>query len=131
MNTTQKAMIKLGADKVHCIFAKRKINQWVVLLKIIRRIDQKNQNKLTKKEFPFFHKNAHQTFHTAEARNRLGYIKLYHSPYSPDFAPSDHYLLPKLKKHLTRKSFSSNEKVQNEVKFTFEKKNDKSTKNKI
>jgi hypothetical protein len=32
-----------------------------------------------------------------------------HPPYSPDLAPSDFHLFPKMKKHLTYKRFHSNE----------------------
>jgi hypothetical protein len=39
-----------------------------------------------------------------------------HPPCSPDLAPSDFHLFPKMKKHLRGQCFHSNEDVQNEVK---------------
>jgi transposase len=39
-----------------------------------------------------------------------------HSPTSPDLAPLDFHLFPKIKKHLRGQCFYSSEDVQNEVK---------------
>jgi hypothetical protein len=39
-----------------------------------------------------------------------------HPPYSPDLAPLEFHLLPKMKKHLRGQCFHFNEDVQNEVK---------------
>jgi predicted DNA-binding protein len=38
-----------------------------------------------------------------------------HSPYSPDLAPSDYYLPPRLKKHLKERRFSSDEYLKEAV----------------
>jgi transposase len=45
-----------------------------------------------------------------------GWEILPHPPYSPDLAPSDFYLFPKMKKHLRGQRFHTSEDVQNEVK---------------
>lgn len=39
-----------------------------------------------------------------------------HPPYSPDFAPSDYHLFPKLKEHLSGQCFQSDDEVREEVK---------------
>jgi len=41
----------------------------------------------------------------------LHYESLEHPPYSPDFAPSDFYLFPKLKLFLAGQRFSSNQEA--------------------
>jgi histone-lysine N-methyltransferase SETMAR len=64
------------------------------------------------------HDNAtpHTLRISEEVISRLGFIQLSHPPYSPDLAPSDLYLFPKLKKHLANKTLSSNEEVVKKVK---------------
>jgi histone-lysine N-methyltransferase SETMAR len=76
------------------------------------------------------HDNAtpHTLRISKEEISRLGFIQLSHPPYSPDLASSDFYLFPKLKKNLANKTLSSNEKVVKEVKNTFDKKIQNSTK---
>ena len=46
----------------------------------------------------------------AEAAN-CGFELLPHAPYSPDLAPSDFYLFPKLKTHLRGHHFGNNNEV--------------------
>jgi hypothetical protein len=48
--------------------------------------------------------------------NSWGWEILPHAPYSPDMAPSDFHLPPKMKMHLRVQSFHTIEDVQNEVK---------------
>ena len=43
------------------------------------------------------------------AMNECGFEILLHPPYFPDMAPSDFYLLPKLKSHLRGTQYGSNE----------------------
>ena len=45
------------------------------------------------------------------AANQCGFEILPSSPYSPDMAPYDFYLLPKLKSHLRGTQYGSNEGV--------------------
>jgi histone-lysine N-methyltransferase SETMAR len=42
-------------------------------------------------------------------------VEVEHSPYSPDLAPSDYYLPPRLKKHLKECRFSSDEYLKEAV----------------
>lgn len=44
-----------------------------------------------------------------------GFIELYHPPYSPDLAPSDYFLFPKLKKYMRGRKYSSDEQVKKSV----------------
>jgi len=46
-----------------------------------------------------------------------------HPPYSPDLAPSDFHLLPKLKEHLKSQHFSCDEEVKSAVSKWFQKQN--------
>jgi hypothetical protein len=64
------------------------------------------------------HKNArpHSAAATVNLLNSWGWEILPYPPYSPDLAPSDFHLFPKMKKHLRGQRFHSNEDVQNEVK---------------
>jgi hypothetical protein len=44
-----------------------------------------------------------------EVIDECGFVEMEHPPYSADLAPSNSCLLPKLKKHLRRRRFSSDE----------------------
>jgi histone-lysine N-methyltransferase SETMAR len=46
-----------------------------------------------------------------------------HPPYSPDLAPSDFHLFPKLKEHLKGQRFSCGKEVQSAVRKWFQKQN--------
>ena len=50
----------------------------------------------------------------------LGYELLPYPPYSPDLAPSDYFLFPKLKKWLGGKRFDSNDNIISQTKAYFE-----------
>jgi len=49
-----------------------------------------------------------------------GFELVDHPYYSPDFAPSDCYLFPKMKKILSRKQYQSDEEVTSVVEDYFE-----------
>lgn len=49
-----------------------------------------------------------------------GFEMLNHPPYSPDLAPCDYYLFPKLKKELRGKKFSNDEEVKSAISAYFE-----------
>jgi histone-lysine N-methyltransferase SETMAR len=53
---------------------------------------------------------------TMNLLNTWNWEILTHTPHSPDLAPSDFHLFPKLKKHLRRLRFQTDEDVQQEVK---------------
>ena len=57
------------------------------------------------------HDNArpHTSAATRDEIQRLDVLALPHSPYSPDLAPSDFHLFPKIKEHLKDQRFSCNE----------------------
>jgi histone-lysine N-methyltransferase SETMAR len=44
-------------------------------------------------------------------QKKLGFQRLDHPPYSPDLAPSDYHLFPRLKKQLKGSNFSSDAEV--------------------
>ena len=49
------------------------------------------------------------------AATECGFEILLHPPYSPDMAPSDFYLFPKMKFHLCGTQYGSNEGVKEAV----------------
>jgi histone-lysine N-methyltransferase SETMAR len=53
---------------------------------------------------------------TVNLINSWGWEILPQPPCSPDLAPSDFHLFPKMKKHVRGQRFHSNEDVRNEVK---------------
>ena len=52
---------------------------------------------------------------------RLDFSVLSHPPYSPDLAPSDFQLFPKLKEHLKGQCFRCDEEVKSAVRNWFKK----------
>ncbi|GFV11101.1 histone-lysine N-methyltransferase SETMAR [Trichonephila clavipes] len=71
----------------------------------------------SRKGIEFHHDNArrHTAVVTQQKLNALGWEVLGHTPYSPDIAPSDSYLLTPLQNYLTRKKFKSFESVSKAV----------------
>jgi histone-lysine N-methyltransferase SETMAR len=71
-------------------------------------LKEKRRGKINK-EVLLLHDNApaHRTLATQEKLAYLGFQCLDHPPYSPDLAPSDYHLLPRLKKNLKGRHFSS------------------------
>lgn len=67
------------------------------------------------------HDNArpHTSAATSATIRRLGFTVIDHPPYSPDLAPSDFHLFPKLKEHLRGVHFTTDEAVQAEVRLWF------------
>ncbi|GFR74843.1 histone-lysine N-methyltransferase SETMAR [Elysia marginata] len=63
------------------------------------------------------HDNArpHTSLETRTALDRLGLRTLPHPPYSPDLAPSDFFLFPKLKNYLKGNHYETDEDVKNAV----------------
>ena len=61
------------------------------------------------------HDNArpHTNLETPTALDRLGLRTLPHPPYSPDLAPSDFFLFPKLKDYLKDNRYETDEDVKN------------------
>ena len=57
----------------------------------------------------------HTSLETRTALDRLGLRTLPHPPYSPDLAPSDFFLFPKLKDYLKGNRYETDEDVKNAV----------------
>ena len=57
---------------------------------------------------------AHTSQVAMTAATECGFEILPHPPYSPDMAPSDVYLFPKLKSHIRGTQFGSNKYIINE-----------------
>lgn len=58
---------------------------------------------------------SHKSLVAMAAISTAGFELLDHPPYSPDLAPSDYRLFPKLKEHLRGKKFSSDNEVMMSV----------------
>ena len=71
-------------------------------------LKEKRCGKVTKGVL-FLHENApaHRALATQKKLAYLGFHCLYHPSYSPDLAPSDYHLFPRLKKQLKGRHFSS------------------------
>jgi histone-lysine N-methyltransferase SETMAR len=92
--------------------------------KLLTRLDKKIHEKrpgLQKKKTIFHQDNApaHKSVLAMGKLRDLHYELLEHPRYSPDLAPSDFYLFPKLKLFLTGQCFSSNQKAIAAVEWYF------------
>ncbi|GFS83904.1 putative DD34D transposase [Trichonephila clavipes] len=87
---------------------------------------------MQKKKILFHQDNSpcHKSKKRMVKLNELHFELLYHPPYSPDLAHSDHWRFADLKRMLQGKKFGSKEKVIAEVEAYFESKN-KSFSNKL
>ena len=65
----------------------------------------------------------HTSAATRDAIQRLDFSLLPHPPYSPDLAPGDFHLIPKLKEHLKGQHFSCDEEVKSALRKCFQKQN--------
>jgi histone-lysine N-methyltransferase SETMAR len=83
-----------------------------LLNKLHKKIREKRRGKLAKGVL-FLQDNApaHKSFNALQKLHEIGFELIDHPPYSPDLAPSDYYLFPKLKKHLKGAKFSTNNEV--------------------
>ncbi|GFR80004.1 transposase [Elysia marginata] len=70
------------------------------------------------------HNNArpHTSRQTEEALHKMKFVVLPHPSYSPDLAPSDFYLFPKLKEQLKGNHYESDEDVEAVVRHWFRQK---------
>lgn len=92
-----------------------------LIAKVREAIKQKRRGKLSRGVI-FHHDNApvHTSRVAAAAIDAAGFAMLEHPPYSPDLAPSDFFLFPKLKEHIRGKQYSSDEEVMDAVNAFFE-----------
>jgi len=97
-------------EKETTINSQRYIETLAALKGRIERIGMRNETLLQ-------HDNArpHTSATTRDAIQRLDFSVLPHPPYSPDLAPSDFHLFPKLKEHLKGQRFSCDEEVKSAV----------------
>lgn len=86
------------------------------LKKLRRAIQNRRRGRLTR-GVTLLHDNArpHTSRKTQELLEQFGWTVMPHPPYSPDLAPSDYHLFPKLKEHLSGKRFQNDEEVKQEV----------------
>ncbi|CAH2257986.1 jg25254 [Pararge aegeria aegeria] len=91
-----------------------------ILERLKEAIKAKRRGKLTKGVL-LLHDNApvHKSRVALASLYKMGFDILVHPPYSPDLAPSDYYLFPKMKKELRGKKFSSDEEVKEAVSAYF------------
>ena len=75
----------------------------LVQLKYI--LKEKRRRKITKGILFMYNVPAHRALATQKKVAYLGFRCLYHSPYSPDLAPSDYHLFSGLKKTIERYPF--------------------------
>ena len=73
--------------------------------------ERKTPREFTKVVLFLHNAPAHRALATQKTLAYLGFHFLDHSPYSPDLAPSDYHLFPRLKKQLKGRHFSSDAEV--------------------
>jgi len=105
-------------EKETTINSQRYIETLTALKRRIKRIGIRNGTLLQ-------HDNArsHTSAATRDAIQCLDFSVLPHPPYSPDLAPSDFHLFPKLKEHLKGQRFSCDEEVKSAARKWFQKQN--------
>jgi [histone H3]-lysine36 N-dimethyltransferase SETMAR len=87
-----------------------------LIVKLRGALKEKRRGKLSKGVL--FHQDnapSHTSCVAMAAIHQAGFELVEHPPYSPDLAPSDYRLFPKLKEHLRGKKFSSDEEVMSAV----------------
>ncbi|XP_015438009.1 PREDICTED: histone-lysine N-methyltransferase SETMAR-like [Dufourea novaeangliae] len=86
-------------------------------LKKLRRAIQNRRRGMLSKGVSILYDNArpHVACTTVALLQQFGWEMITHPPYSPDLAPSDYHLFPKLKEHLTGTRFSNDDEVKDEV----------------
>ena len=84
----------------------------MLIPKLREAIKEKRRGKLAA-GILLLHDNTpvHKSNVALEAIRKSGFTELEHPPYSPDLAPSDFFLFPKLKKELRGRRFSNSSEV--------------------
>lgn len=92
-----------------------------LLDKLKQKVNEKRPG-LAKKKIIFHQDNArpHTSVIAMAKIHELGFDLLPHPPYSPDLAPSDYHLFPRLKKYLAGQKFSTDDDVKATVDAYFE-----------
>ena len=104
-------------EKETTINSQRYIETLTALKRRIVRIGIRNETLLQHNARPHTHAASR------DAIQRLEFAVLPHPPYSPDLAPSDFHLSPKLKEHLKSQRFSCDEEMKSAVRKWFQKQN--------
>ncbi|GFR59078.1 mariner transposase [Elysia marginata] len=80
----------------------------------LRKLSLRLKRERPIKQAILHHDNArpHTSCQTEEALHKMNFEVLPHPSYSPDLAPSDFYLFPKLKEHLRENHYESDEDVE-------------------
>lgn len=83
-------------------------------LKKLRRAIQNRRRGMLTKGVCLLHDNArpHVARQTVALLDQFGWDIITHPPYSPDLAPRDYHLFPKLKEHLAGRRFSDDDEVK-------------------
>lgn len=91
-----------------------------ILERLKEAIKEKRRGKLTKGVL-LLHDNApvHKSRVALAALHKVGFEIVNHPPYSPDLAPSDYFLFPKMKKELRGKKFTADDEVKEAVSAYF------------
>ncbi|GFW01849.1 histone-lysine N-methyltransferase SETMAR [Trichonephila clavipes] len=90
-------------------------------------LQQKRSELINRKGVVFHQDNTrpHTSLVTRQKLLQLEWDTMPHPPYSPDMAPSDHYLFQSLQNFLDGKTFTSNEEVKNHLNQFFASKDQK------
>lgn len=91
-----------------------------LIAKLRAALKEKRRGKL--RSGVLFHQDnapSHTSCIAKAAIHQAGFELVEHPPYSPDLAPSDYRLFPKLKEHLRGKKFSNNQEVMSAVEQWF------------
>ncbi|GFT72582.1 mariner Mos1 transposase [Trichonephila clavipes] len=83
-------------------------------MKLNNAVEEKRPELTNRKGVVFHHGNAkpHTSLVTRQKLLELGWDVLLHSPYSPDLAPSDYFLLRSLRNSLNSKNFNNDDNVK-------------------
>lgn len=90
---------------------------YIETLKKLRRAIQKKRRGMLASGIVLLHDNArpHTAARTQQVLNDFGCDIFNHPPYSPDLAPSEYHVFPKLKKWLWCKHFKDDEELKTSV----------------
>ena len=86
-------------------------------LRELREVIKRERRGKLSKGILLQHDNArsHVSYQTKDAIRRFGFECLPHPPYSPDLAPSDHWLFGEMKRPLRGKRFSDFKQLEREI----------------
>ncbi|GFR70408.1 histone-lysine N-methyltransferase SETMAR [Elysia marginata] len=91
------------------------------IISTLRKLNVRLKRVRPTKHAILHHDNArpHTSRQTYETLHKMNFVVLPHASYSPDLAPTDFYLFPKLREHLRGNHYESDEDVQAAVRHWF------------